>query len=83
MGSAVIHGPHTDNFAPSYRALAAGGGAVEVSGAQDLAQVVARLQGDPAQREDMSGRARAVHERLLPDVGAIADDVLSLMEAST
>ena len=81
LGSAVIHGPHTDNFAPSYRALTAGGAAIAVSGAEDLADAVARLQGDPTLRAELLSRAAQVHARLQPDVGMIADRLISLMGA--
>ncbi len=44
LGSLVLHGPHTGNFAESYDALRAVGGAVEVADAAALAAAVVAAQ---------------------------------------
>ena len=83
LGSAVIHGPHTGNFAPAYRALADAGAARCVDGPADLSKaVMALLAGDDGSRTEQVKRAHAVHVELKPDVGEVAEEVLSLMEAS-
>jgi 3-deoxy-D-manno-octulosonic-acid transferase len=79
LGAAVLHGPHVANFAPAYAALDAGRGAVAVADAAGLAAAVGRLLGAPAEAEALRERARAVHARLKPDLGAIADELLGLM----
>ncbi|WP_316013737.1 3-deoxy-D-manno-octulosonic acid transferase [Roseobacter sp. HKCCA0434] len=43
LGSAIIHGPHVDNFRDAYAQLSSAEAAVEVAGAADLAAAVADL----------------------------------------
>lgn len=47
LHTAILHGPHVANFADVYAALRAGGGAIEVAGARDLADRVDALLGSP------------------------------------
>jgi 3-deoxy-D-manno-octulosonic-acid transferase len=79
LGSAVLHGPHVANFAPAYAALDEAGGAIAVADAPALGAAVARLSADPAAAEAMRDRARAAHERLKPDVEAVAAELLGLV----
>lgn len=80
-GSAVIHGPHVENFAPAYAALEEAGGAMEVRDDVDLAAKLRTLMTDEAVRATMVESANAAHALLRPDVGAMADELLALMEA--
>lgn len=80
-GSVVVHGPDTANFAPAYAALAERKGAVQVADAETLARQVTALLSDPDCRAQQAARAEAVHAALKPDVGAIARELLALMEA--
>jgi len=50
LDTAILHGPHVDNFAEIYTALDAEGGALPVSGAEDLAAAVRRLQAGEHER---------------------------------
>lgn len=58
FGSAILHGPSVTNFAAPYGALDAGGGAVRVRDAADLAAAVALLVGNAAAQADLAARAR-------------------------
>lgn len=57
-GAAVVTGPETHNFTDAYEALVRAKGAVVVNDANALADVVARLHGDPAALADMHRGAR-------------------------
>ncbi len=59
LGSAILHGPHVENFADDYAALAAAGGALRVDGAEALGEGVALLLSDLSARERLTGAARA------------------------
>ncbi|MEM6742812.1 MAG: 3-deoxy-D-manno-octulosonic acid transferase [Pseudomonadota bacterium] len=61
LGCAVLHGPHTENFAEDFAALAAAGGAVQVNGGAGIGREVAALLRDAPRREAM---ARAAAEAL-------------------
>jgi 3-deoxy-D-manno-octulosonic-acid transferase len=80
LGSVVLHGPHVFNFAPAYAALDQAGGAIPVESAPALAAAVTRLTRDPALADALRQRARAAHEALKPELGAIADGLIGLME---
>lgn len=82
LGSAVLHGPHVANFAPAYAALEAGGAAVAVRDAAELAAAVARLLAEPAEARDLCDRARGVHAGLKPDIGVIAEELLALVRSA-
>ena len=79
-GVAILHGPHTANFAPAYRALAAAEGAIEVRTPAELAKAVGVLLADPDRRATLIEAAHATHAGLKPDVGAMARELLALME---
>jgi len=83
LGPAILHGPHVANFAPSYAALAAAGGAREVTDADELAAALAALMEDAGARSAMAGAAAAVRREMTPDLDAMARDLLALMRAGT
>ncbi|MGM0586519.1 MAG: 3-deoxy-D-manno-octulosonic acid transferase, partial [Pseudomonadota bacterium] len=58
LRSAILHGPHVENFAQDYAALAAAGGAREVAEAGALGAELARLLTDDAARHGMAEAAR-------------------------
>lgn len=81
LGSVVLHGPSTQNFAPAYAALAACGGARLTSDPASLADAVVALlkQEGAEERAVATAAARAVLHDLTPDVAAIARQALALM----
>jgi 3-deoxy-D-manno-octulosonic-acid transferase len=80
LGSAILHGPETGNFAPAYAALDAAGGARTVVDGAGMGRVVARLLGDEAIRKAVTDAAEVVRRRLAPDVAELAREALALME---
>lgn len=80
-GSAVIHGPDTRNFAPSYDALSAAGGAVCVRDADQLTQALQTLFADEQARIDMTAAAARTHQELIPETGSIAARLLAMTRA--
>jgi 3-deoxy-D-manno-octulosonic-acid transferase len=80
LGAAILHGPHVANFAPAYAALAAAGGAREVTDAPALAGAVAALQADAAARARMTEAAAGVRAAMTPDLDRLAGEALALME---
>ncbi len=81
IGSAVLHGPETANFAPTYVDLDVAGGAQKVSGAEELGAAVARLLSDDEERAQMILDAAEAHFDMKPDVDAMARVLLDLMQA--
>lgn len=77
-GSVILHGPHVENFAPAYAALAAANGAVAVDGADAIAAAVTGLLGDPASRAALLQGGAGVRDRMAPDLDAIAHRLLAL-----
>ena len=69
LDAAVLHGPHTGNFGPVYRALDRAGGALGVRDGAELAGLVGELLAAPARLSDM---ARAGQRALAPFEGAVA-----------
>lgn len=57
LGTAILHGPHTENFAEIFDALDASGGAVAVERAEELGQAAGALLGDGALMRDMARAA--------------------------
>ncbi len=57
LDSAVLHGPHTDNFRATYQALNEAGAALKVETAETLAAAVTRLLQDETARQDLTARA--------------------------
>lgn len=67
LESALIHGPHLANFADTYAALQAGGGAVLVRDADELARAL--IASDASQQARQANQARAVVADLRPSAG--------------
>jgi 3-deoxy-D-manno-octulosonic-acid transferase len=57
LGTAILHGPHTENFAEIFDALDENGGAVAVQKSAELGQAAASLLGDGALMRDMARAA--------------------------
>lgn len=68
LDAAVLHGPHTQNFAEIYGALDAAGGALAVADADELAARVGALLAEPARRAAV---AEAGQRALRPFEGAV------------
>lgn len=82
LGSAILHGPHTANFAPAYAALHAAGGARAVTGQDDLARAILDLADPAAQARLASAAAAALAPAADPAaLGALADRVLAALDA--
>ena len=62
LRTAILHGPHTFNFAEIYADLRAAGGSALVRNERDLAMAVARLIGDAKTRASMANAAEASAE---------------------
>ncbi len=62
LGTAILHGPSVHNAADVYRALGEAGGAVAITGADDLARAVVDAHRDPEGRTRRIARATAVAE---------------------
>jgi 3-deoxy-D-manno-octulosonic-acid transferase len=69
LGTAVLHGPHVENFGPVYQALDRAGGAVAVQDGVELAAVAGELLGNQARLATM---AQAGQRALQPFEGAVA-----------
>jgi 3-deoxy-D-manno-octulosonic-acid transferase len=80
LGSAILHGPETGNFAPAYAALDAAGGGRMVPDGAGMAHAVAALLRSDSTRRAMTDAAEAVHRRLEPDVATLAREALALIE---
>lgn len=78
-GSAILHGPDTRNFAPAYAALAEAGAARAVTAA-GLGGAVGRLLAEPGDQAALANAARGVVRALNPDTGAIAAELLRMMD---
>ncbi len=72
LGTAILHGPRTENFAEAYAALAAAGGAREVAEPRALAAAVTALLAQPEARARMAAAAAEVRRRATPDLPALA-----------
>ena len=59
-GVAPIFGPHVENFRDASRRLLEAGGAFQVHGPKELADLFNLLARDPSQRAAKGARARAV-----------------------
>ncbi len=58
-GKPVVFGPHMENFAPLVALLLGSGGAVQVSGLQELQPALEPLLADPAKRDAQAQAGRA------------------------
>ena len=79
IGSAVLHGPDTSNFGPTYAALDEVGGARLIADAETLGRQVALLLTDDEVRAQMILDAAEAHFAMKPDVRAIARELLHLL----
>lgn len=80
-GSAVLHGPLYANFAKTYADFDAGGGARQVAGAADLAEVVSGLLHDPKSLTDMQKKSRdyaGAQDNMLDQIAGTLTDALDL-----
>ncbi|MEL7347390.1 MAG: glycosyltransferase N-terminal domain-containing protein [Pseudomonadota bacterium] len=72
LGAAILHGPHTENFAPAYAALAAAGGARAVTDGASMATALEHLiaaDGAPTPAQAaMTTAAAAVLEAGRPEI---------------
>ena len=75
LGCAVLHGPHVSNFAETYAAFDAAGGAIAVADPAALAEAVAALFGDP---ERLARTARSAAEVAASHAGATARTLAAL-----
>jgi 3-deoxy-D-manno-octulosonic-acid transferase len=82
LGSAILHGPEFGNFASTYAALDAAGGARLVADGAGIGATVAALLGDAVAHKAMTDAADAVGRRLKPDVARLASEALALMEGA-
>ncbi|NNM72963.1 3-deoxy-D-manno-octulosonic acid transferase [Enterovirga aerilata] len=57
LGTAILHGPHTENFSEIFAALDQGGGAIGIEDAAGLGRAVATLLADGALTRDMARAA--------------------------
>lgn len=78
-GSAILHGPHVGNFADLYARLGAGGGALQVSRAGDIADGVAALWADGSARARQVAAADAVLADEADGVAAVAGLILAAL----
>ncbi|MBY8974192.1 3-deoxy-D-manno-octulosonic acid transferase [Rhodobacteraceae bacterium NNCM2] len=81
LGSAILHGPHTENFGPAYAALAESGGAIAVADAASVAASVAELQADEAARASLVAAAQVLY-RDVPDPVDLAREILAMTKGA-
>ena len=79
-GSAILHGPDVANFAATYAALDAGGGAQACADAEALADAL-RALADPARQAALAGAARTILAAEAPDLGPLLDRLEALIDA--
>ncbi|MEO0995170.1 MAG: glycosyltransferase N-terminal domain-containing protein, partial [Pseudomonadota bacterium] len=80
LGNAILYGPSTENFAPAYAALDAAGGARQIVDATALAIELGALLGDREAQAAMAQAAAKVRAEMTPDLPALANDLLGLMD---
>jgi len=78
-GSAILHGPDVANFAASYAALDAGGGALACADAAALAAALADLA-DPARQAAMAAAARRILAAEAPDFAPLVAAVEAALD---
>lgn len=76
LDAAVLHGPHTHNFAQVYRSLDASGGALSIADDADLTAVLGQLLAEPERLRTM---AQAAQGALRPFEGAV-ERTLAVLE---
>ncbi|MEM1345000.1 MAG: 3-deoxy-D-manno-octulosonic acid transferase [Pseudomonadota bacterium] len=80
LGVAVVHGPHVENFVDVYAALAEAKAARAVATPAALAEAISALLADTSEARAMARRGAAVRARLTPDLAALAERLLALMD---
>jgi len=83
LGSVIMIGPEVANFAPAYAALEREDGVIRVTGATEIAATLTELlstENGTRRRKVLSDNARAVRDRSMPDVGALAEQLLRLVK---
>ena len=80
-GSAILHGPDVANFAASYAALDAGGGARACADADALAAALADLA-DPARQAQMAAAARRILAAEAPDLAPLVAAIEAALDPS-
>ena len=78
-GSAILHGPDVANFAASYAALDAGGGALPCADAAALAAALTALA-DPARQAALAEAARRILAAEAPDLAPLLDRLEALLD---
>lgn len=73
LGCAILHGPHTQNFAETVAAMAKAGAALPVADDAALTHAVERLLTDPAERQRLADAAAG----FAAEGGRVLDAVLS------
>lgn len=81
LGLPVVFGTHTFNFRSDVELLLQSRAAVQVRGAEELAQTFAMLLNDPSQRAELGARARQVIERNLGATQRTMEQVADLLRA--
>ncbi|NHX27526.1 3-deoxy-D-manno-octulosonic acid transferase, partial [Escherichia coli] len=78
--SAILHGPHLDNFADAYAALQQAGASLLVRDAAELADILR----DPARTAPLPDRARAVIDpmRGTEALDDLADRILNVIHSA-
>ena len=64
LGNAILHGPFVSNFSDVYRELDEAGGAIQVSDAETLGDMLGALFSDPARLRAMARRSGETVEKL-------------------
>ena len=86
LGSAILHGPNTFNFAETYELLRNAGGSALVRNERELASAVKRLLSDKKTRIAMTDAARNTAETdkevVLTNITKLLEDVLPAVEKS-
>lgn len=80
-GSAILHGPDVANFAASYAALDAGGGAMACADAEALTAALVALA-DPARQAEVAEAARRLLAAEMPDLAPLLDRLERLIDGT-
>jgi 3-deoxy-D-manno-octulosonic-acid transferase len=79
--AAILHGPHVSNFRDAFRRLDTGGGAIPVTGAEDLAETVVALLADPDGARALAENAALALAEAGDGIGATHDEVMRHLPA--
>jgi 3-deoxy-D-manno-octulosonic-acid transferase len=81
LGCAVLTGPHTYNFTTAFDALLAAQGVGQVNAASDIANLAAKLLGDPAEAARLGDAAKAGAAGLGGAVAKTVATVVKMLDA--